>query len=316
MDRASLENARRRFAHLPSCGMGKKRGILLGVLFVGLAGGLIWMLSRLTEPAYQGKRLSAWLSEYSANGGPGKNNQADVAFREMGTKAIPWLLRIIRSDDPPFQRMTSELNRMQSLVHFPVREASKLRWAATFALYAMGTNAESALPALTNLLFRSNAANYLLLLNSAISLAGMGTAGLPPLLAALTNQNSSIRAAAAEALRWERSDLNLVIPALVARLNQENDHEMHVHLRILDTLGQLHAEPGLAVPALMTDFPGDDPRRRREILMSLGQFGAKASAAVPMILEALSDSDASVRKHAALALKRIDPAAAAKAGLE
>jgi HEAT repeat protein len=296
--------------------MGKKRGILLAVLLLALLGGLIWILSRLTEPAYQGKRLSAWLNEFRANGVPGDSNQAAyVAFREMGTKAIPWLLRIIRSDDPPFQRMTSELNRMQSLVHFPVREASKLRWAATFALYAMGTNAESALPALTNLLFRTNAANYLLRLHSAISLAGMGTAGLPPLLAALTNQNSSIRAAAAEALRWERSDVNLVIPALVARLNHENDQEMHVHLRILDTLGRLHAEPGLAVPALMKDFSGNDPWLRSQILWTIGQFGTNAKAAVPMLVEALSDEDQAVRDQAVLALRKIDPAAA-KAGVK
>src|SRR5712692_3461380 len=189
--------------------MGKKRGFLLAVLAVALLGGLVWMLSRPAEPAYQGKPLSAWINEY--NGRPGDTNQAAlVAIREMGTNAIPALLKIIKSDDPPFQRMMSELNRKQSMVHFPVREPWQRRWAASFALYAMGTSAKSAFAALTNLLFHPNAR-----FNSsapAIALAGMGSEGLPPLLAAITNQNAGIRVSAANGLGWERSDLNIVVP--------------------------------------------------------------------------------------------------------
>ena len=82
-------------------GMGKKRGLLLAVLFVALLGGMVWMLSAPTEPVYQGKPLTAWLNEY--NGFSGDTNQAAyVAFREMGTNAIPALLRVIQSYDSPF----------------------------------------------------------------------------------------------------------------------------------------------------------------------------------------------------------------------
>src|SRR5713226_1707084 len=173
----------------PAC-MGKKRGILLAALFVALLGGVVWMLSPPAEPLCQGKPLSAWLNEYK--GHPGLTNQAAfVAFRELGTNAIPALLKIIESGDSPFQRMMSELNRKQSLVHFPVRERPYPRWAASAALYAMGANARPAFPALTNLLFHANS-----LFKSAApanALAGMGSSGLPPLLAALTNQNAVIR---------------------------------------------------------------------------------------------------------------------------
>src|SRR5260370_1816000 len=193
--------------------MGKKRGLTLAFLFVALTGGLVWMISRQAEPAYQGKPLSAWLAEF--NGGPGDTNQAAfVAFRELGTNAIPALLRIIESKDPPFQRLILALNRMQSLVHFPAREPWSLKWAASCALYALGTNAKPAFPALTNLLLRTNAAIY-----RAISLAGMGSEGVPPLIAALTNQSPFIRSRAAFGLSWERSDLNVVVPALIARLS-------------------------------------------------------------------------------------------------
>src|SRR5207245_5475280 len=100
---------------------------------------------------------------------------------------------------------------------------------------------------------------------------------------------------------------------LIARLG---DPDRGVQHTAVQTLGRLHAEPELAVPALMKDFPGDDPALRSWILMAVGEFETNASAAVPMLLEALSDNDQKVRNKAAWALKHIDPAAAAKAGVK
>ncbi len=288
--------------------MGKKRGILLAVLFVALLGVLVWMLSRPAEPAYQGKQLRAWLKDLQTGWDGDTNHAAFIAFREMGTNAIPALLKIIRSDDPPFESFIFELNRVQSLVHFPGGETWLERDAASSALYAMGANAKPAFSTLTNLLFHTNSAVF-----SAIPLAGMGSEGLPPLFAALTNQNAGIRLSAANGLARERSDLNIVVPALIARLGDQN---IAVHRTAVGALGRLHAEPGLAVPSLMKDYPGNDPLLRRVILRALSRFGTNASAAVPMLIGALTDSDQDVRKQAASALKRIDLEAAAKAGVK
>ncbi len=148
---------------------------------------------------------------------------------------------------------------------------------------------------------------------SAVPLAGMGSEGLAPLLAALTNQSGFIRYSATRGLAWERSDLNIVVPALIARLS---DEDLLVHFTAVLALGRLHAEPELAVPALTKDFPGNDPELRSLILEGLGRFGTNASAAIPMLVEALSDNDQKVRKHAAWALQHIDPAAAAQAGVK
>jgi HEAT repeat protein len=213
------------------------------------------MLSRPAETVCQGKPLSVWLNEIDVNAYPADTNQAAfVAFREMGTNAIPALLKIIKSDDPPFQRMILKLNRMQSLVHFPLRDTLAQRWAACSALYAMGANAKPAFPALTNLLFDPTSSYP-----SAMALAGMGSEGLPPLIAAVTNQNASIRDSAAGGLGWARSDLNIVVPALIGRLS---DQHMWVHYTGMEALCQLHAEPELAVPALMKEFPGKNPGHR------------------------------------------------------
>src|SRR5216683_355540 len=89
--------------------MGKKRGLLFALLFVALAGGVVWMLSPPAEPVYQGKPLRAWLNDLYPWSGD-TNEAAFVAFREMGANAIPMLLKIIQSGDPPFfQRLILEL---------------------------------------------------------------------------------------------------------------------------------------------------------------------------------------------------------------
>src|SRR2546425_3212683 len=177
--------------------MGKNRGILLAVLFVALLGGVFWMLSRPPEPVYQGKPLSAWLKDLYPAWNEDTNHPAFVAFRKMGSNAIPALLQIIQSGDPPFQRLILELNRRQSLVEFPLRETWHQRWATSCAFYAMGANAKPVLPTLTNLLFHANTLSV-----AGIPLAGTGSEGVPPLIAALTNQNGCIRHLAATALAW------------------------------------------------------------------------------------------------------------------
>jgi HEAT repeat protein len=279
-------------------------------IVVLLMGGLIWILSHPTEPLYQGKPLNAWLTNLYYWGG-GTNNPAYAAVREMGTNAIPALLQIIQSGDPPFHALRSELNRIQSLVHLPVRDPRPERRAASYALYAMGANAKPAFPVLTNLLFHTNSLHEGVV--PAIALAGMGSEGLPPLLAALTNQNALLRELTASGLGWARSDMNIVVPALIGRLK---DQDPDVHNAAVVALGRLHAEPDLAVPALIKDFPANDPFLGGQILWALGRFETNASAAVPMLIEALSDNDWKVRHQAASALKQIDPAAAAKAGVK
>jgi HEAT repeat protein len=50
--------------------------------------------------------------------------------------------------------------------------------------------------------------------------------------------------------------------------------------------------------------------------MALWQVGGAAKQAVPALVKALNDPDQSVRWQAALALKQIDPEAAASAGVK
>src|SRR5579859_6279820 len=161
--------------------MRKKRCLLLFILVAGALVLLLWMVHPPREPVYQERPLSSWLADLEDWDGD-TNNAAYVAFREMGTNAIPALLDIIQSGGPPIQRTILKLNRKQSVVNFPFGTPWHETMAATWGLYAMGTNAKPALPVITNLLFHTNT---FALISSATVLAGIGMEGVPPLLAAL-----------------------------------------------------------------------------------------------------------------------------------
>ncbi|HEV7924290.1 MAG TPA: HEAT repeat domain-containing protein [Verrucomicrobiae bacterium] len=261
----------------------------------------------MSEPVYQGKPLSSWLKDME-NWNGNTNDAAFMAFRDMGSNAIPPLLRVLQSGGGRFRHMVMAVNDKQSVVQLPFGKPWEQSMAAARGLYAMGSNARPALPALTNLLFHSNET-----ITSAIAMAGIGTDALPILLSALSNQNYRIRIAAVSALGEERSDLEIVVPALIGSLRDTNQL---VHWSAATSLGQLHAEPDIAVPALMNDFPSNDKQLRSGILIALGQFENKARKAIPMILEALKDSDNNVSNCAVFALRQIDPAAAANAGIK
>src|SRR6266478_2350723 len=87
-------------------GMGKKRGILLAILLVALAGGVGWLLLRPREPVYQAKPLSAWLEQYYGSNltlitdtnSPARL-EAENAIRQIGTGGLPLLLRLISTRD-------------------------------------------------------------------------------------------------------------------------------------------------------------------------------------------------------------------------
>ncbi len=69
-------------------------GLLAGALFA-----FVWL--REKEPEYQGKRLSQWLGMYEpGTGNSAASDLAARAVREIGTNAVPWLVRWMKYERP------------------------------------------------------------------------------------------------------------------------------------------------------------------------------------------------------------------------
>jgi HEAT repeat protein len=101
-------------------------------------------------------------------------------------------------------------------------------------------------------------------------------------------------------------------PQLIEKLKAS---DAATRLKAVRTLPERTAEPELVVPALISALQDDDADVRRSAATGLGTFGEQAREAVPSLQACMRDREYRVRKAAGQSLKRIDPAAATKAGV-
>jgi len=175
-----------------------KRRVYLILLFMGvvLAGVLVAVLSREREPEYGGKKLSEWVEmthyEFSSlRGSHPQNapNQAVEAIGHIGTNATPYLLKWIRyepaeSKTKRIGRINAYLTRMNPRWYIIDSEFIRAEGAAA-ALSRLGPQAHQYIPELARLLNETNA--WYSSKNAVEALVGFGEAGVPPLVACLSN---------------------------------------------------------------------------------------------------------------------------------
>jgi HEAT repeat protein len=137
-------------------------------------------------------------------------------------------------------------------------------------------------------------------------------------LQALTNQDFVHRHSAAHALSEAGSDFDKVVPALieVVKIGGTNDVDRLMRGAAANALVELRKEPELVVPVFSEFLTSPDVNKRLLGAIDLGGLGADAKAAIPLLLKLRTDADPDVREYAARALRKIDPKAAADAGLK
>jgi HEAT repeat protein len=97
-------------------------------------------------------------------------------------------------------------------------------------------------------------------------------------------------------------------------LREAGSTNEEVRLNAVRTLAWIHAEPSVVVPALVASLSDTNVFVREVAAEGLGGFGTDARQAVPALLRLLSDPAEYVAPSNAL--KKIDPDAAAKAGVK
>lgn len=263
----------------------RKRGqIALAVLFGVIVAGISWQLLREREPVYQGKSLSEWLEGCNVQQSTiplverPQWRQADRAIRHFGTNGIPTLLHVLRATDAPWKLTLLKLAAKQGLF-ISYTPAPERNICGAMAFASLRETARNAVPALVQI-YKENRSKESL--NAVvIALSNIGPAAekaVPCLLDAATNSDFSIR------------------------------------FNALTALGEIHAQSELVVPVLVAALRNRD-ESRVAAEASLGDFEEDAKAAVPSLLE-LAKDEQPPRSFAAEALKRIDPDAAARAGVK
>jgi HEAT repeat protein len=136
--------------------MGKRVRIVLAAAALALVGLIVWQLLKPSEPVYKGKALSAWVALYNLpyhadskrDGSVQKNPEARDAITQIGTKAIPTLLRMLRAKDSTLKTNIMGLLARQHIIKVSARPAYFWNNAASVAFSILGTNAQSAVPQL------------------------------------------------------------------------------------------------------------------------------------------------------------------------
>jgi hypothetical protein len=103
----------------------------------------------------------------------------------------------------------------------------------------------------------------------------------------------------------------VALPSLIQALKGA---DVGMHESAIKALGKIHSDPDVVIPLLIPYLTNDD--LNDEAASALGDYGRLAEEAFPRIVPLLKAKDDDARAAARVALKKIDPEAAAKAGVK
>jgi hypothetical protein len=255
--------------------------IALAVLLVILAGVIAWQGLRLREPVYQGKRLSVWLAQqgtnhFMATRDSEMDKQGQTAIRQIGTNALPMLIKRLRARDTRLKQVMMTWAQRQKLVHFKFKTANRRHLEAEAGYEALGP---------------------------------LASAQVPSLIDVFSNDPSpEVRYITANVLGYIGPDARAAGPALLAATK---DTDPMVRNNSLCALSRVLHDPQLTIPVLIAALDDTESIVRENAAIGLGRCGQQAKAGVPALVRTLAINNA-----AADALKQIDPEAAAKAGVK
>lgn len=313
--------------------------ILSGCALLTILASALWP----REPTYEGKSLSSWLGLLPApnRGFLGPRQAAQDAVIQIGTNGLPYMLRWMRYDPPPWRRravvavdqLPNGFPGRKRLLEWLRGKNESLRASAVAGLATLGTNASPAIPELTLMMQNWKTEPYWT--NALYVLAFMGDSALPPLIGALTNRNypSTLRYWASDRLAGVRSTnvearftawtFNLpesdeVLAFSAARHLYINDAHRNIALpalircakstntfvasRAVRLITDDRNDPNIVVPVLLRALQHPDVLVAQEAAMGLGNFRNSSSLIVPVLITNLASSRQMVRYAAAKVL--------------
>lgn len=295
-----------------NCGVKRGRRIFLVVAACGVlavVAGLFWP-SGEPEPRYQGKKLSEWIAVPYLNGTDLNDaKRAEAAVREIGTNALPYLIRWINHPTPVVPtRVDAAIEKLnqktgQQWIAFRYKKSQRASYSA-WAFHILGPQAGPAIPQLTQLL---RSTNYFVAKLALHALDGIGKEAVPILLGVLTNRQAS--GLNFQLPMWDimcnlGTNSGLVIPALIQNLTNKDSR---IAVTAASLLGSIGAEPDRVVPELAKALGHPAANVRCNAAYALGEFKEQGRPVLPSLIRALEDSSEPVRAEVTNALRVIAP---------
>jgi len=254
---------------------------ILGLAAVFFAG----TFANRRDVIHNGKPLSAWAQQYGSNHWTANRaaaDEAELAIRQIGPRAIPFLLQLMNAKDSTLKKKLREV--LPRKWHAPLHlldESGKVRRIGAHGLAALGTNAPAAVPFLIELAKNhpDEHGRYI----AVFALRTLGSAAeraVPFYIQCLTNKDGTIRNEAAVGLVQVPRQWATALPPL------------------FDYLASIKGSSGWEL---------------RHAVELMGLLETNAKPAVPMLVSLLSHSQTDIREAVTNYLPGIDPEAASKA---
>ena len=294
----------------------RKRAALILLAAVGAGGIVALAWPRGGEPECQGKKLSKWLDVYGSPANAQDKMLATEAVRQIGTNAVPLLLKWTDYEPAPWRGMLATavrklpraLGGSDWLQKFIIGGGEAHCRQGMIGFHILGATASGAVPELSERLrTRTSPSGGL----CAYALGEIGKEGLPPLVEALTNIQALNRVDAVAAIGLYIAPTNGVnlVPVLARCFNDKDPVVAALSVR---ALGRLGIELDSAVPPLTNALKDLRPHVRVVAIQTVGDLGSRGRSAVPQLVHLLTDSDSGVRREATNTLQKVAPEALAK----
>lgn len=293
-----------------------KRRRNIGLMLLGLfAAAVVWVTwPGEREPSYQGRRLSEWITSYNSHP---RDQEAGDAIRQIGTDALPSLLRWIEYEEPGWRyRLLHWLDARPSgatndflrrLFEGPAVARAR---SAVMGFEALGEKALPAVPDLARILYQARSG--LRMQNASSALANLPGDTVLLLAEGLTDKSADTRVSVASYLRglrvFPKESFIDPAPAVPLLVKAMNDGDPRIVTAAATSLGRLALQVDLSVPALtnkLCSSPTDEIRVAAA--RALAGFQGQAHTAVPSLVRALSDRSIAVRVAATNALYEVAP---------
>lgn len=336
--------------------MRKRSRIGFAILLVAALGGIAWLVRVQREPAYQGRLLTSWLEEGVSNEGVSARSETairamgtnalptllamvrvrDSAFRkgllELNARQ-KWVTIHIHPRGVMVQMAAygfsilgpSARPAIPELVRDLDDSDPEVRTLAAYCLAEIRPNAQEAFPALAkfldNALKRNAGTNWdsAELALAAFVLGEMGAAARPAIPQLTTLCNVTNRPDSAVALSAKAALIKIngesVLPYIEPLRDTTDQTNWHRATTLIYYLGT-NAEP--AIPVLLATLQQTNvgPQIQWRTIWLLGRIHKQPEVCVPAIRPFLQSTNSDVQHVAALALLKLDPEAAAKAGVK
>jgi hypothetical protein len=272
---------------------------------------------RPQEPHYHGRPLSEWLSTFTIvpynTNSPGYQ-QACEAVRQIGPRAIPYLLSLYRHEVGRSKlnvALTSYLNSLPKPM-VPTRLQAWLDEAMSTTPYEqadmgfslLGSNAAPAIPQLFQ--FATNQASECRARWVTGALGYIGAMALPELLQIMTNPQSPGRRDAIWALPFVAPNAVNAVPALISCIDDPREDD--ISCDAVEALTDMTIPPDAVVSLLVRALKTGSPRAKGAAADHLPAYGKTARAAIPDLKKAfLDDDDDFVSSKSFTALMQIAP---------